>query len=67
MAGEGAAAQPPEDILGLSGGNPSSPRGGGAVGGEAPRGSRAGVPGYICWNRAFMSLQAFLCQQAALK
>lgn len=65
MAGEGAVAQPPEDILGLSRGNPSSPHGG--EGGEAPRGSRAGVPGYICWNRAFMSLQAFLCQQAALK
>lgn len=66
MAGEGAVAQPPEDILGLSGGKPlQSPGGGG--GGEAPRGSRAGVQGYICWNRAFMSLQAFLCQQAALK
>ena len=64
MAGEGAVAQPPEDILGLSGGNPCSPPG---RGWRSPRGSRAGVQGYICWNQAFMSLQAFLCQQSALK
>lgn len=62
MAGEGVVAQPPNDILGLSLENPSS-----SGGGEALPGSRAGVPGCICWNGAFLSLWARLCHQAALK